>query len=81
MKRSNKRKINRRNVIKNEIIPVFFRKFARNFMKNKFNTNEIQLHWRSQQIKLIGAKTFLLEYKATTRKHPRLKELYDVGIK
>jgi len=80
MKRSNKRKINRRNVIKNEITPVFFRKFARNFMKNKFNTNEIQLHWRSQQIKLIGNKAFLVEYKATNRKHIGLKEIFDAGL-
>jgi hypothetical protein len=81
MKRSNKRKINRRNVIKNEITSIYSRKFARNFMKNKFNTNEIQLHWRSQQIKLIGNKAFLVEYKATNRKHIQLKEVFDAGIK
>ena len=81
MKRSNKRKINRRNVIKNEITPVFFRKFARNKMKRKSNTNEIQLKWRSQQVKLIGNKAFLVEYKATTRKHIQLKEIFNAGMK
>jgi len=78
MERSEKRKINRRNLIKNEITPIYSRKFARNFMKNKFNTNEIQLHWRSQQIKLIGNKAFLVEYKATTRSHIQLKDIYNV---
>ena len=81
MKRSNKRKINRRNVIKNESNKIYSRKFARNFLKNMFNTNEIQIKWRSQQVKLVGNKAFLVEYKATNRKHIQLKDIFDDGIK
>jgi 3-isopropylmalate dehydratase small subunit len=81
MKRSEKRKINRRNLIKNEITPIYSRKFARNFLKNMFNTNKIQVKWRSQRIKLIGNKAFLVEYNDTTRSHIILKEVFDAGIK
>lgn len=81
MKRSEKRKINRRNIIKNEGNKIYFREFARNFLKNKVNTNKIQFEWRSQQVKLIGPKTFLVEYKATNRKHIGLKEIFDAGVK
>jgi hypothetical protein len=77
MKRSIKRKINRRNIIKNEGNKIYLRKFARNFMKNKFNTNEIKSEWRIARIKEIGEKPFLVEFKATTGKHIRLKEIYE----
>jgi hypothetical protein len=77
MKRSIKRKINRRNIIKNERNTIYYRKFARIFTKNKFNTNEIQFEWRTKRIKEIGAKAFLVEFKNTTGKHIRLKEIYE----
>jgi hypothetical protein len=42
MKRSNKRKINRKNVVKSEIIPIYSRSLARNKMKRKSGTNELK---------------------------------------
>jgi len=77
MKRSNKRKINRKNVVKSEIIPIYLRSLARNKMKRKSGTNEIKTDWRAKRIKEIGAKEFLVEFKNTTGKHIRLKEIYE----
>jgi hypothetical protein len=68
-------------IVKSEITPVVNRKFSRNILKKALKTNKIQKKWRNYRINLKGLIPCLREFKATTRKHLRPKELSEYNIK